>query len=120
MSVPWTTLRRSSARVSASRSRPSMRVQRPMYMAGRVLRLETAHTLEDPREGQPRALEQELPREQSAVQLPLGEGSRLPVRHAAKLHQDALATLRLGHGLQSVLVKLRRMANRESRTLTQR
>jgi hypothetical protein len=32
--VPWTTVRRSGARVSASRSKPSSRDHRPMYIDG--------------------------------------------------------------------------------------
>lgn len=70
ISVPSTTLRRSSAFVSLSRSKPDTRDQRPMYIEG-VLRLDAADPLECPRERQGGALEQELAGEQCAIQLAL-------------------------------------------------
>ena len=81
MRVPWTTVPRSSARVScvaleALEPRPEPDVHR-----GRVLRLDPADPVEGLRDWRPRALEQQLAREQGTVQLALGEGPDVCHRH---------------------------------------
>ena len=74
ISVACTTERRSSARVSASRSNPSRRDHSPTYIDGRVLRLDPADLLERPRQRRAAALQQALAREQGPVELPPGQG----------------------------------------------
>src|SRR6476469_5176590 len=68
ISVAWTRARRSIARVTASRFRPSTRDQSPTYVDGA-------------------ALEQQLSLQQSTVELPLGEDAlgHVPDANAAKL-----------------------------------
>ena len=69
MSVPWTTRFRSSARVRSLELEPLQPRPEPDVAGGRVLRLEPADLLDRARERHPRALEQQLAREQRAVEL---------------------------------------------------
>jgi hypothetical protein len=64
-----TTVRRSSARVSASRSKPASRDQRPDVPGRGVLRLQSTDALDRAWNRKPGALEQQLAREQRSVQL---------------------------------------------------
>ena len=67
--VPWTTVRRSSARVSCSRSKPSSRLHSPTYIAGAYWAWIPRDPLERLRQREAAALEQQLAREQRAVEL---------------------------------------------------
>jgi hypothetical protein len=73
MSVACTAERRSSARVTCSRSSPLQARPQPDVHRWRVLRLQRAHALERPRDRRAPAFEQELAREQRAVELALAE-----------------------------------------------
>ena len=74
-SVPWTTDGRSSARVRDSRSNSSSPRPQSDVHRRRILRLDTPDPLQRLRQRVPGAAEQQLPGEQSAVQLSLGEGA---------------------------------------------
>ena len=75
ISVAWTTVLRSSARVSAGAREPVEPRPQPDVHRRRVLRLDPADALERARDRHPAPLEQQLPREQGPVQLTLGEDS---------------------------------------------
>ena len=69
ISVAWTTVRRSSARVSWSRVNPSSRDHRPMYIEGAYCAWSAADALERARERSGRALEQQLAGEHGPVEV---------------------------------------------------
>ena len=82
--VPWTTLLRSNARVTWSRSRPSCRDHMPTYIDGAYCACSPA-IRSSARGSGVRAPEQQLPSEQGPVQLPLGERALGGGGHARKL-----------------------------------
>ena len=93
-SVPWTTVLRSSARVSslaaeALEARPEADVG-----VRRVLVLDAADALERSRNRQSRALEEQLPREQRPVQLPLGEDALAHGRNSSSRSSSAASSSR--------------------------
>ena len=84
ISVAWTTLRRSSARVSASRSKPATRDHSPMYIDGAYCACSPPMRSSAAGIGSSRALEQHLAREQRAVELALGEDAPVTGRRRAR------------------------------------
>ena len=73
---PGSRSRASSARVSASRSKPSSRDHRPMYIDGAYCACRPAHPLEHPRDRHAGTLQQALAGEQRAIELARVERTR--------------------------------------------
>ena len=85
MSVAWTTVRRSRARVRSSRRKPSRHDHSLMYAFGAYWSWMPPIRSSARGIGKAGALEEELSREQRAVQLTLREGSLGARRHGANL-----------------------------------
>ena len=75
ISVAWMTERRSSARVRASRVKPSSRDHSPMYIDGAYCAWMPPMRSSALGSGRAGAFEQQLARQQRPVQLPLREGA---------------------------------------------
>ena len=73
ISVPWTTSRSSSARVSASRSKPATRDHSPMYIDGAYCACSAPIASSISGIDRSRALQQALAGQQRAVELALRE-----------------------------------------------
>ena len=82
ISVPWTTVRSCSASVSASRRRSATRDHSPMYIDGAywACSVPIASSVSGIEQRAP--LQQALPREQRAVELPLGQDHTREAKHA--------------------------------------
>ena len=94
--VPWTSVRRTSARSSCSRSKPSSLVQRPTYIEGAYCAWMPAIRSTAFGSGRRRRVEQELAVEERAVQLGLAEGA-LGLAHAGHRSPSAIS-IRLSAG----------------------
>ena len=101
MSVPWTTVRRSSARVSCSRRKPSRHDQSRMYAFGAYWFWMPPIRSSARGMDSVDALEQELTREQRAVQLPLGEHALAHGRNASSRSSSAASSPRASRGSRS-------------------